>query len=139
MALDVGTKRIGVAVSDPSGTFALPVGTIERTNLDADLSRIVAFVEAYEARDVVIGDPVSLSGERGIAAVKMDAFVERLRRVFGGTIHRQDERLTTAQATKSLIDADVSRKRRRQVVDKLAAALILESFLDRRRNAGRSV
>lgn len=138
MALDVGTKRIGVAVSDPSGTFALPVGTIQRTNLDADLSRIVAFAEAYQASDVVIGDPVSLSGERGIAAAKMDAFVERLRRVFAGTIHRQDERLTTAQATKSLIDADVARKRRRQVVDKLAAALILESFLGRRRNSGRS-
>lgn len=138
MALDVGAKRIGVAVADPGETFALPVGTIERTNLDADVARIAEFVESYQAADLVIGDPVTLSGERGIASQKMDAFVERLRRVFRGTIHRVDERLTTAQATKCLIAADVSRKRRKQVVDKMAAALILETFLGRRRNADRS-
>lgn len=138
MALDVGAKRIGVAVADPGETFALPVGTIERTNLDADVARIAEFVESYQAADLVIGDPVTLSGERGIASQKMDAFVERLRRVFRGTIHRVDERLTTAQATKSLIAADVSRKRRKQVVDKMAAALILETFLGRRRNADRT-
>lgn len=138
MALDVGAKRIGVAVADPGETFALPVGTIERTNLDADVARIAEFVESYQAADLVIGDPVTLSGERGIASQKMDAFVERLRRVFRGSIHRVDERLTTAQATKSLIAADVSRKRRKQVVDKMAAALILETFLGRRRNADRT-
>ena len=138
IALDVGSKRIGVAVADPGGTFAMPVGTIERTNIDADLARIAELVESYQAADLVIGDPVSLSGERGIAAQKMDAFVDRLRRVFHGTVHRVDERLTTAQATKTLIAADVSRKRRKAVVDKMAAALILESFLHRRRNAERS-
>jgi putative Holliday junction resolvase len=68
----------------------------------------------------------------------MDAFVERLREVFAGTIHRVDERLTTAQATKSLIAADVSRQKRRTVVDRMAAALILESFLARRRNERRA-
>jgi putative Holliday junction resolvase len=134
MALDVGTKRIGVAVADPSGAFALPVGTIERTNLNADLAAIAEFVESYRVRDLVVGDPVRLSGERGIAAAKMDAFVEQLRRAFSGTIHRVDERMTTAQATKTLIAADVSRKKRKKVVDKMAAALILESFLGRRRN-----
>ncbi len=134
LALDVGAKRIGVAVADPSRTFAMPVETIERTNLDADLARIVALVEFYQVRDLVIGDPLTLSGERGIAALKMDAFVERLSRVFHGTIHRVDERLTTAQATKTMIAADVSRKKRKRAVDRLAAALILESFLGRRRN-----
>jgi putative holliday junction resolvase len=134
MALDVGAKRIGVAVADPSGAFAMPVGTIERTNLDADLARVAELVEAYDVDDLVVGDPVSLSGQRGIASEKMDRFVDRLGRVFRGTIHRIDERLTTAQATKSLIAADVSRKRRKQVVDKMAAALILETFLGRRRN-----
>ncbi|MEO6835994.1 MAG: Holliday junction resolvase RuvX [Candidatus Tumulicola sp.] len=138
MALDVGAKRIGVAVADPSGTFAMPVGTVERTNLDADLARILEFVESYRIAELVVGDPVSLSGERGLAAQRMDAFVERLGRVFHGTIHRVDERMTTAQATKTLIAADVSRKRRKRVVDKMAAALILESFLGRRRNQGRS-
>jgi putative Holliday junction resolvase len=136
MALDVGSKRIGVAVADPSGTFALPIAAIERTNLSADLARIVEIAASYEADDLVVGDPIALSGERGIAAQKMDAFVERLAAVFSGTIHREDERMTTAAATKSLIAADVSRSRRKRAVDAMAAALILESFLARRRNAG---
>ena len=88
-------------------------------------------------RELVVGDPISLSGERGIAAQKMDGFVERLRVVFPGPIHRVDERMTTAQVTKSLIAADMSRKKRKTVVDKMAAALILETFLARRRNEQR--
>ena len=134
MALDVGTKRIGIAVADPSGTFALPVGTVQRSNLRADLNALAEYFESYMVRDLVVGDPVSLSGERGIAAEKMDAFVEHLRKVYSGTIHRVDERMTTAQATKTLIAADVSRKKRKESVDKMAAALILETFLARRRN-----
>jgi putative Holliday junction resolvase len=133
MALDVGSKRIGIAVADPSGTFALPAGTIERTNVTADLTRLRALVEEYAVRDLVVGDPITLGGERGIAAQKMDAFVERLRTVFDGTIHRVDERMTTAQATKTLVAADVSRAKRKNAVDAMAAALILESFLARRR------
>lgn len=135
MALDVGTKRIGIAVADPTNTFALPVGTVERTNLRTDFERLAEYFESYMVRELVVGDPVSLSGERGIAAEKMDAFVEKLRGVFSGTIHRVDERMTTAQATKTLLAADVSRKRRKEVIDKMAAALILETFLARRRNA----
>lgn len=134
LALDVGSKRIGIAVADPTATFALPVGTIERTNLRADLARIEEYLESYMVRDLVVGYPVALSGETGIAAQKMDAFIEHLRGVFHGTIHRVDERMTTAQATKTLIAADVSRKRRKEVVDKMAAALILETFLARRKH-----
>lgn len=134
MALDVGAKRIGVAVADPSLSYALPVETIERTNLRADLARIVALAESYGAREMVVGDPVTLAGERHLAAEKTDAFVAQLERVYSGTVHRVDERLTTAQATKTLLAADVSRKKRRQVVDQMAAALILETFLSRRRN-----
>lgn len=133
LALDVGTKRIGVAVADPSGSFALPVTVIERTNLRDDLQKIADLIESYLAREVVVGDPVTLRGERGIAADKIDRFVEQLARVFSGTIHRVDERMTTAQATKTLIAADVSRGKRKTVVDKMAAALILETFLARRR------
>jgi putative Holliday junction resolvase len=136
MALDVGSKRIGVAIADPTETFALPADTIVRTNLRTDLDRINELAESYNARDLVVGDPVALSGERGIAAQKMDAFVESLRKVYNGTIHRIDERMTTAQATKTLIAADVSRKKRKDVVDKMAAALILETFLARRRLGG---
>jgi putative holliday junction resolvase len=135
MALDVGHKRIGVAIADPSGTFALPLATITRTNRADDLASLKSFLDSYGVEELVIGDPITLSGERGIAARAMDAFVQSLRGVFAGTIHRIDERLTTAQATKTLIAADVSRARRRQVVDRMAAALILESFLARRRRA----
>lgn len=134
MALDVGSKRIGVAVSDPSATYALPVATIERTNRREDLARLGELFAAYEVAELVVGDPLTLSGERGPAARGIDEFVEMLRTVFAGTIHRMDERLTTAAATKSLIAADVSRAKRRKVVDRMAAALILDSFLARRRN-----
>lgn len=134
LALDVGSKRIGVAVADPTGTFALPVTVIERTNLKADLDRINELAGEYNADEMVIGDPVTLSGQRGPAAEKIDRFVEQLSRVYAGRIHRVDERMTTAQATKSLIAADVSRSKRKTVVDKMAAALILETYLARRRS-----
>lgn len=133
MALDVGAKRIGVAVADPAEKLALPVATIVRTSMHDDLTQIAEYLESYGVTTLVVGDPITLSGERGIAAQKIDEFVERLRRVFTGTIHRVDERMTTAQATKSLIAADVSRRKRRQIVDQMAATLILESFLARRR------
>lgn len=135
LALDVGSKRIGVAVADPTGTFALPLTVIDRTNLKADLQRISELAAQYNAKEMVVGDPVTLSGARGPAAENIDRFVEQLARVFGGRIHRVDERMTTAQATKSLIAADVSRSKRKTVVDKMAAALILETFLARRRSA----
>lgn len=134
MALDVGSKRIGVAVDDPTGTFALPLTVIERTNLKADLQRIIELAGEYSADEMVVGYPVTLAGQTGLAAEKTDRFIEQLSRVFGGTIHRVDERLTTAQATKTLISADVSRAKRKTVVDKMAAALILESYLARRRS-----
>jgi putative holliday junction resolvase len=131
MALDVGAKRIGVAVADPAGKLALPVATIVRAGVHDDLERIAEYLESYGVTTLVVGDPITLSGERGLAAQKIDEFVELLGRVFSGPIHRVDERMTTAQATKSLIAADVSRRRRREVVDQMAAALILESFLAR--------
>lgn len=133
LALDVGTKRIGVAVADPGATFALPVTVIERTNVKDDLRRIAELAGEYGAREIVVGDPVTLGGQRGPAAEKIDRFVEQLQRVYDGVIHRVDERMTTAQATKTLIAADVSRAKRKTVVDKMAAALILETYLARRR------
>ncbi len=135
IALDVGSKRIGVAIADPGESFAMPLATIVRTNRRSDLESIKSYLDSYGVDELVVGDPVTLAGERGIAARGMDAFVESLREIFGGTIHRVDERMTTAQATKSLIAADVSRRKRRDVVDRVAAALILETFLARRRNA----
>jgi putative Holliday junction resolvase len=133
LALDVGTKRIGIAVSDPTESYALPLAVLERANLRADVDRIVGIANEYEAVELVVGDPLRLSGERATASQAMDGFVAALERRFPGRVHRVDERLTTAQATKTLLAADVSRGKRKQVVDKLAAALILETFLTRRR------
>ena len=125
VALDVGERRIGVAITDPGESFSLPLRTIERATLHDDLEAILQIAREY----------VALSGERGIAAQKMDAFARVLAKAFDGTIERIDERMTTAQVTRSLVAADVSRKARKRVVDQLAAALILDSFLARRRTA----
>jgi putative Holliday junction resolvase len=133
LALDVGERRIGVAVSDPSGAFAFPHDTIERTNVRDDVARIVEIARERNARTIVIGDPLQMDGTRGIAAEKMDAFVAHVARAFDGTIARVDERLTTAAVQKSLIGADVSRRKRKTVVDKLAATMILETYLARAR------
>lgn len=132
IALDVGERRIGIAVS--VGSMALPLDTLERTNVRADTERIVAIARERAARTIVVGDPLTLSGERGIAAKNIDAFVAHLARAYDGTIELVDERLTTAAVQKSLIAADVSRKKRKTVVDKLAAAMILDTYLQRRRN-----
>jgi putative Holliday junction resolvase len=133
VALDVGERRIGIAVSDPAGSFAFPHDTIVRSNTRDDIAAIVALAGERGARTIVVGDPLTLAGTRGPAAEKIDAFVAHLARAFDGRIERIDERLTTAAVQKSLIGADVSRAKRKTVVDKLAAAMILETYLARAR------
>jgi putative Holliday junction resolvase len=130
IALDVGTKRIGVAVGE--GTFAFPHSTLERTNVRDDVVAIVALARERGVRTIVVGDPLTMSGERALASERIDAFVAHLERAFDGAIERVDERLTTAAAQKALIDADVSRAKRKKVVDQLAAVGILETWLARR-------
>jgi len=130
IALDVGTRRIGVAVGE--GTFAFPHSTLERTNVRADVERVVALARERGARTIVVGDPLTLRGERALASEQIDAFVAHLARAFDGAIERVDERLTTAAAQKALIGADVSRAKRKRVVDQLAAVGILETWLARR-------
>jgi putative holliday junction resolvase len=130
IALDVGTRRIGVAVGE--GTFAFPHSTIERTNVRDDVASIVALARERGVQTIVVGDPLTMSGERALASEQIDGFVAHLARAFGGTIERVDERLTTAAAQKALIGADVSRAKRKKVVDQLAAVGILETWLARR-------
>lgn len=131
LALDVGTKRIGVAVGE--GGFAFPHSTLERTNVRDDVAAVVAIARERGARTIVVGDPLAMSGERALASEKIDAFVAHLARAFDGAIERVDERLTTAAAQKALIGADVSRAKRKKVVDQLAAVGILETWLARTR------
>jgi putative Holliday junction resolvase len=130
LALDVGTKRIGIAVGE--GTFAFPHTTLERSNVRDDVARIVAIAHERGARTIVVGDPLTMAGERALASEKIDAFVAHLARGWDGTIERIDERLTTAAAQKALIGADVSRAKRKAVVDQLAAVGILETWLARK-------
>jgi len=130
IGLDVGTRRIGVAVGE--GTFAFPHATIERTNVRDDVAAIVALARERGARTIVVGDPLTMAGTRGLASEQIDAFVAHLARAFDGTIERVDERLTTAAAQKTLISADVSRAKRKKVVDQLAAVEILETWQARR-------
>jgi putative Holliday junction resolvase len=129
LALDVGTRRIGVAVGE--GTFALPLLTRTRTNVRDDVDAIVALARERGARIIIVGDPLTLAGERALASEQIDAFVAHLTRAYDGAIERVDERLTTAAAQKALIAADVSRAKRKQVVDQLAAVGILQTWLAR--------
>ncbi|OGW61629.1 MAG: Holliday junction DNA helicase RuvA [Nitrospirae bacterium RBG_16_64_22] len=133
IGLDFGTKTIGVAVSDALGVSAHPVGEIRRTSAARDLDAVAGYVEEYEARGVVIGLPRNMNGTLGPAAEKVLAFVERLRSRLDVSVETWDERLTTAEAERVLIEADLSRKRRREVIDRMAAVLILQGWLDRRR------
>ena len=133
VALDVGERRIGVAVSDPGETFALPLATLERSRLREDIEAILGHAREQGAATIVVGDPRTLAGERGIASQKMDGFVAALQKAFGGSVELVDERMTTALVTRALIGADVSRAKRKRVVDQLAAASILETYLARRR------
>lgn len=133
MALDVGSKTIGVAVSDPLGWTAQGVGVIRRRNREKDLGEVLRLVREWDVSEVVVGLPLSLDGSRGSQAERAEAFARRLAAVIGLPVHLEDERLTTCQAERLLVGADLSRRRRRQVIDKTAAALILQSYLDRRR------
>lgn len=130
IGLDIGTRRIGVAVGE--GTFAFPHATIERTNVRDDVAAIVTLARERGARTIVVGDPLTMAGTRGLASEQIDAFVAHLARAFDGAIERVDERLTTAAAQKTLIEADVSRAKRKKVVDQLAAVGILETWQARR-------
>ncbi len=133
LALDVGERRIGVAVSDPDGVIAQPLRVIERRGERADLARIAALVSEEAAGRVVVGLPLTLAGEAGLAARRVERFIEQLRKALAVEVVAADERLTTAAAERSLLEGGLRRERRRRVRDAVAAALILQGYLDRRR------
>lgn len=129
LALDLGEKRIGVAVSDESGLTAQPLGTITRSDFDTEVKKIGNLIEEYKVHTLVIGLPRNMDGSLGPQAKKALNYGEKLRETLGIRVVTWDERLTTQEVERLLISADVSRKRRKTVVDKLAAALILEGYL----------
>ncbi len=131
LALDVGERRVGVALSDPSGTVAQPLMAFERRGWEADLARIAELVRSHGVRLVVVGYPYTLRKERGVQAQRVDRFIARLRRAVAAEVVPCDERLTTAAAERALLAGGVRRARRRGLRDALAAALLLQGYLDR--------
>lgn len=131
LGLDIGSKRIGVAVSDELGLTAQPVMTLEtRRNPREDLKSIARLARRYEVAGIVVGRPVHLSGETSPRAVKTEKFAVELESVSGLPVHLWDERLTTHEAHQMLYEAGRPRQAHRRVVDQVAATLILQSFLD---------
>ena len=127
MALDVGEKTVGIAVTDELGISASPRETLRRDG--SELDRLERIVKEDQVGEVVVGLPISLNGTLGPSAQKVLTFVEALRARLEVPIETWDERLTTAEAEKMLIAADTRRAKRRQVIDQIAATLILQGYL----------
>jgi putative Holliday junction resolvase len=129
LALDYGTVRIGVALSDEMGWTAQPLETLTRRTLDRDIAHIASLVGTYEVRQVLLGFPLQLDGREGPAIQAMREFQARLEAGVSVPVMLWDERLTTKSAEDLLIAADVSRKKRKGVVDRIAASILLQSYL----------
>ncbi|HKU21732.1 MAG TPA: Holliday junction resolvase RuvX [Terriglobales bacterium] len=132
LALDVGSKTIGRAVSDPLGITAQGLETIRRKNKRTDFEQLERTIAEYGVDEIVVGYPLHMSGEAGAQSMKMKEFADELHRRFGLPVHLWDERLTSAQANRLLRETEMSIRRRAQVVDRLAAVLILQSFMEAR-------
>ncbi len=134
LALDLGSKRIGIAVSDRSGTIASPLTVLQRSGRTAtDHARIKDIVDEEEAVMVVVGLPLSMNGSMGKAALAASAEAAALATVVGVPVETYDERRTTVTADRILLDAGKRAPERRKVIDKVAAAVILQTWLDGRR------
>lgn len=131
-SLDVGDKRIGVALSDPLGIVAQPVGVVERRSQKADAAAIVAILDGRAVDKVVVGLPLNMDGGEGEQADRVRHFAAVFAALTGLEVVYQDERMTTVQGERMLIESGVRRKKRRQVRDKVAAVLILQAYLDSR-------
>jgi putative Holliday junction resolvase len=128
--MDVGSRRIGLAISDPLAITAQGLDTIHRQNKRRDLAQLERVIREHDVAEIVMGLPLRMSGAEGIQAEKMQAFAEEIRRRFKVPVHLWDERLTSAQANRLLRETDMSIKRRGAVVDQMAAVLILQSWMD---------
>ena len=131
MALDVGSRTIGIACSDALLLTAQGIETIRRTSLEKDFNRLRELISEYEVHELVVGMPKHLNGTKGDRADKTEEFVEKMKAVIDLPVTFWDERLSTVMAERQLIAADVSRKKRKGVIDKMAAVVILQGYLDR--------
>ena len=131
MALDVGSRTIGIACSDALLMTAQGIETIRRTSLENDFNRLRELISEYEVHELVVGMPKNMNGTKGERAEKTEEFVEKMKAVIDLPVTFWDERLSTVMAERQLIAADVSRKKRKGVIDKMAAVVILQGYLDR--------
>ena len=129
VALDVGDARIGVAVSDASRLIASPVEVIHRVGFGPDVKRVQEICRRYDTTLILSGLPLNLNGAEGPQAAKVRLFCQQLEKV-GLVVYYQDERLTTVTAENALLEQNMHRAQRRQTVDKVAAAVILQQYLD---------
>jgi putative holliday junction resolvase len=130
LALDPGTKRIGVALSDELGWTAQPLETYERRSVAADVAHIRQLVDRHQVKRIVMGFPVRLDGTLGPAAMQVQEFIEQLEQEVTVPIVTWDERMTTKAAEEILIQANMSRRKRKGTVDRVAAAILLQSYLE---------
>ncbi len=131
MALDVGSRTIGIACSDALLMTAQGIETIRRTSLENDFNRLRELISEYEVHELVVGMPKNMNGTKGERAEKTEEFVEKMKAVIDLPVTFWDERLSTVMAERQLIAADVSRKKRKGVIDKMAAVVILQGYIDR--------
>lgn len=136
MGLDVGERRIGVAVSDLLGLTAQPVLTLVRSNRKQDLKSLMRIIRKHGCKEIVVGNPLYLSGDQSPQAERVQAFARTLEHEAGLPVHLWDERLTTTEAHRHLHAAGVAGSEHRTVVDQVAAVLILQGFLDALRAHG---
>ena len=133
MALDVGDKRIGVALSDPTEVLATPLTVIKRLNEASDIQNVVKFVNEHKAGHLIIGLPLSLSGESGMQAQKVKDFAARLAALLSVPMEMVDERFSTVTAREYMREWDKKKKARAEHDDAIAAAVILQNYLDEKR------
>jgi putative Holliday junction resolvase len=133
LAVDPGSKRVGLAVSDPTATIAQALTTVPAEPAATLASRLAEIAKAQDARRIVVGLPLRLDGRRGPEAVAAKELADRLRKESGLPVELVDERLTTAAAERSLIEGGVRREKRRLSIDRVAATLLLQGHLDRKR------
>jgi len=131
MGVDLGTKTIGLALSDVERRIATPLETIKRVKFTPDAQRLKALIDRHDIGGLVIGLPLNMDGTEGPRAQATRAFVRNFKPIYGGPILFWDERLSTMAVTRTLLDADASRAKRAEAVDKMAAAYILQGALDR--------
>ena len=130
LGLDVGARRIGLAVSDQLGITAQGLETLQRKNKKYDLAFLNRIIRQYDVKEIVVGLPLRMSGSEGVQAEKIQAFAEDLRKHFKLPVHLWDERLTSAEANRLLRETNLSIEKRSQAVDRMAAILILQGWME---------